>query len=306
MAPLDLTTQSFGAWHVLGRGVTTREMAFWVCRCGCGTIAAIHEGTLLEGRAQSCGCLSGRARLYDLTGQRFGQWLVLEEADSNQRGSARWLCQCRCQATRVIVGSDLKRVSSQQCRHCASRSQPLAQRWYGALFVQGFAGIDDKGHATYNCQCRCGVEVVVRGNGLRNGNNTSCGCRGKRVILHQTFGALYVIADAGVLHTRQHWQCVCLHCQCLCVVSARDLHPQRLGCAACAHQRRVGAYLYHVHADIQRWFLSGMSIAEIAKRCQSPRHTVSAYIRRHLANPLDAVGAALQASGEELVLEQDG
>ena len=306
MEPLDLTTQSFGAWHVLGRGVTTREMPFWVCRCQCGTIAALHEGALLEGRAQSCGCLGGRAAGFcDLTGQRFGQWLVLEYADNDRRKDAYWQCRCSCGTTRVIPGYHLRSGDSQQCKSCAART-PMPQRWYGAIFVQGFAGVERKGRGTtYYCQCRCGVEMVVIGSDLRSGRVTSCGCRGKRVILHQTFGALYVIADAGVLHGYQRWQCVCLHCHGVSLVASRSLHPKRLGCNACSKQRNGSAYLYRIHADIQSWLLDGMSVVDIARRCQVPHGTIWSYIHRHLANPLDAVGAALQASGEELVMGKE-
>lgn len=304
MELLDLTTQSFGAWHVLGRGVTTREMAFWVCRCQCGTIAALHEAALLEGRAQSCGCLNDhQGGFCDLTGQRFGQWLVVEYAGST-RNDPCWQCECRCKAVRVVTRSNLQGGHSQQCKSCAKR-EPMPQRWYGALFVQGFAGVDHRQQALYHCQCRCGVEVVVKGTELRRGHSTSCGCRGKRIILHQTFGGLYIVADAGIVRKHQHWQCVCLHCGGMLLVASKDLSPKRLGCRACAYQRRRGAYLYRAYADIQRWFLEGISVAEIARRCQAHPDTVRDYIRRHLAHPLDAVATALEASGEELVVAQE-
>lgn len=304
MDVLDLTSQSFGAWHVLGRGVSARDAQFWVCRCRCGTIAAIHEAALLEGRAQSCGCLSGRAAGFcDLTGQRFGQWLVLGYAGHYPHQGACWQCQCRCGMTQRIPAYSLRSGGSRQCKCCARR-KPLAQRWYGAFFVQGFASIDRHGQATYYCKCLCGVELVVVGAQLRSGNHRSCGCRGKRVILHQTFGGLSVVADAGVLRGCRRWQCVCLHCQGVCVVATSALHPSRLGCVRCTRQRQNCPLLYRAnYADIHRWFFAGISVAEIARRCQSPRETVRNYIRRHLANPLDAVGAALQASGEELVME---
>ena len=35
-------------------------------------------------------------RLKDLTGQRFGRWLVLREAGVDKYGKVQWLCKCDC------------------------------------------------------------------------------------------------------------------------------------------------------------------------------------------------------------------
>lgn len=52
--------------------------------------------------------------LLDLTGQRFGRWLVLSE--QFPRGERRrWLCQCDCSATRSVPQIDLRSGRSQSC-----------------------------------------------------------------------------------------------------------------------------------------------------------------------------------------------
>ena len=44
------------------------------------------------------------------------------------------------------------------------------------LFVKSFAGIDHAKHATWNCACDCGKEIIARGGDLRQGKTKSCGC----------------------------------------------------------------------------------------------------------------------------------
>lgn len=54
-------------------------------------------------------------KLIDLTGQRFGRWTVLSRAESNKWRATRWLCQCDCGKTKIVVGSSLRRGLSLSC-----------------------------------------------------------------------------------------------------------------------------------------------------------------------------------------------
>ena len=57
----------------------------------------------------------------DLTGKRFGKWVVLERAGSrgNKRSrNACWLCRCDCGKARVVWGSNLVSGSSKSCLDC--------------------------------------------------------------------------------------------------------------------------------------------------------------------------------------------
>ena len=52
----------------------------------------------------------------DLTGQRFGRLVVIEEAPS-RKGSAMWICKCDCgNITKAIRGSDLRNGKVMSCR----------------------------------------------------------------------------------------------------------------------------------------------------------------------------------------------
>jgi len=55
-------------------------------------------------------------KLIDLTGQRFGRWLVVEKADQPDKdGQSIWKCLCDCGAVGLIRGNPLRKGKSQSC-----------------------------------------------------------------------------------------------------------------------------------------------------------------------------------------------
>jgi hypothetical protein len=56
-------------------------------------------------------------RLIDIAGQRFGSWLVIEQAGNNPRGGALWLSRCDCGTERAVLGEDLRKGKSLSCGH---------------------------------------------------------------------------------------------------------------------------------------------------------------------------------------------
>ena len=64
--------------------------------------------------------------LIDLTGQRFGHWLVLERASRrNNQGEILWHCVCDCGNHVDAAGVDLRRGRSRQCRACQGKQYRL-------------------------------------------------------------------------------------------------------------------------------------------------------------------------------------
>jgi hypothetical protein len=56
---------------------------------------------------------------------------------------------------------------------------------FGKLTVIGRSTVRKKGGASWVCKCDCGKEAIVRGDSLRSGNTTSCGCsRYEKTITH--------------------------------------------------------------------------------------------------------------------------
>lgn len=61
-------------------------------------------------------------KLIVLTGQRFGRWLVGEQAGNTPRGGALWRCVCDCGNMSDVVGSDLRTGKSLSCGCAGSRA----------------------------------------------------------------------------------------------------------------------------------------------------------------------------------------
>lgn len=61
-------------------------------------------------------------RLIDLTGKRFGGWIVIEQAGNNARGGALWRCRCDCGTVRAVNGADLRNEKSVSCGCLGSRA----------------------------------------------------------------------------------------------------------------------------------------------------------------------------------------
>jgi len=95
-------------------------LKLWECGWSKGRIAE----ALFMTRGQVSGKLfrldapkrEGKRRpLLDLTGRRFGRWLVLDRAENSPRGDTFWRCRCDCGTVRAIWSRHLRRGGSQSC-----------------------------------------------------------------------------------------------------------------------------------------------------------------------------------------------
>ena len=58
---------------------------------------------------------SGRGRVCDLTGQRFGRLVAIKCVASHQRYGAMWLCKCDCGNEKVVFARKLKYGEGKGC-----------------------------------------------------------------------------------------------------------------------------------------------------------------------------------------------
>lgn len=112
----DLTGQQFSRLTVLYPTAkrTSDRCIIWHCKCKCGNECDISSKSLKQGNTKSCGCLSdetriktGQANKKDLTGQRFGKLLALEDTGERIENCVVWRCQCDCGAICKIKGTSL-------------------------------------------------------------------------------------------------------------------------------------------------------------------------------------------------------
>jgi hypothetical protein len=62
----------------------------------------------------------------DLSGRRFGKWLVVrfEHTDANRQ--RRWLVRCDCGFDQLMSSGELATGRSSQCRACSSKARKVA------------------------------------------------------------------------------------------------------------------------------------------------------------------------------------
>ena len=86
----------------------------WRCKCVCGKECDVSTKDLTSQNVKSCGCLNtetrkslGQANKKDLTGQKFGKLLVLEDSGQRKDNNILWKCQCDCGNQPLIKGTSL-------------------------------------------------------------------------------------------------------------------------------------------------------------------------------------------------------
>lgn len=131
------------------------------------------------------------SKLIDLTNQNYGYWHVLERGPNTKNGKVQWVCHCTLcnKTTKLVDGNHLRSGRSTSCgctkmekmRQASIKNE--SQKTYGFLYVERMATDDEKPRKEvqsiyWNCTCtKCGRKnVIVKGDYLRNGDTTSCGC----------------------------------------------------------------------------------------------------------------------------------
>ena len=149
------------------------------CVCDCGNEVEICGGTLRSGK-EDCGCI--RFKGNDLSGKRFGRWIVLGPVERNEIG--KWRCRCDCGNESVVSRCSLLVGESKSCG-CLhdemladfgrKRIIDLTGRRFGRLVVSRMIGVFDH-KVQWECECDCGKKTRVLSGSLSRGITKSCGC----------------------------------------------------------------------------------------------------------------------------------
>jgi len=69
-----------------------------------------------------------------------------------------------------------------KCEKKMSKKVDLSGKRFGRLIVINESKKDDKGKIYWSCLCDCGKSTITRGDRLKEGRVSSCGCLQKEVV----------------------------------------------------------------------------------------------------------------------------
>lgn len=140
-------------------------------------------------------------------GNKYGKLTVIAQAPSKD-GRARWKCRCECGNEIIVLGKSLRSGNTTSCG-CSRGKEEIGKK-YGMLTILSRDCTKERTHGIYwRCQCDCGKTTSVRGDLLRSGKTTSCGCKTKPNLINQKFGDLTVISLNKTENGIRYWNCKC-------------------------------------------------------------------------------------------------
>lgn len=108
MPKIDLKGKKFEYFTVIDRNEEKTKAngknVFWNCQCHCGKIFTGTTTDINKGKIKSCGCMKSvllsQAHFQDITGETYGDLLVIERDFNHPQNGKKprtyWKCQCSC------------------------------------------------------------------------------------------------------------------------------------------------------------------------------------------------------------------
>jgi hypothetical protein len=115
-------------------------------------------------------------KLIDLTGQRFGFWIVLGLGSKNKNNQTQWLCRCECSNQKEVTSNSLRTGNSTSCG-CNHNPNLIGTVFGDLTVVSQNLSLDAKNKRYWNCKCSCGNTYIADTYKLRSNLTTSCGCK---------------------------------------------------------------------------------------------------------------------------------
>lgn len=126
---VDITGKTFGYLTVLQSLPGGKQL----CQCKCGNIKEVLTYNLKNGNTQSCGCLqrerTSAATFIDLTGQKFGKLLVIEQVENNRFGHVCYKCKCDCGGESIVDATNLRHGTTNSCGCLKSKGEMIINNW---------------------------------------------------------------------------------------------------------------------------------------------------------------------------------
>jgi len=178
----SMAGQRVGKLTVLNEWKKDGSVIKWKCECDCGRLVWKPGQALRDGTAKSCGCVPRKTSnpLIDLTGKKFGRWLVVGPR-KKINGVPCWFCRCDCGKEGWPSGQSLREEKSKSCG-CLTRESTskrflknLSGMRFGRLVVSE-QKMSKNDVVYWWCRCDCGLEKWIGAPALRSGATQSCGC----------------------------------------------------------------------------------------------------------------------------------
>ena len=117
----------------------------------------------------------------ELTGETFGELLVISKAKEQNFDRIGWFCKCSCGNTKVVRGSDLKNGHTGSCgcvskKVSSKKAKNMLDKTFSRLTVLARKGSTAAGKALWLCECTCGKATTLTTGALNSGTVQSCGC----------------------------------------------------------------------------------------------------------------------------------
>lgn len=113
----------------------------------------------------------------NITNQRFATLVALRPTEQRFRGSVIWECLCDCGKTVHLSVCRLPQAKSCGDPVHIPNKLDLRGRRFGKLTALEPSEQREKRCVKWKCRCDCGALVYIKGSKIKNGHNTSCGCR---------------------------------------------------------------------------------------------------------------------------------
>ena len=114
----------------------------------------------------------------------------------------------------------------------------LTGKTFGKLQVIKMADTKQSGKIHWHCKCECGKEIIVRGDHIKSGHTTSCGCNKYNKghiddLTNQRFGKLVVVErDVSKTGNGARWKCLC-DCGNYIIAYGTNLKQQQIKSCGC-------------------------------------------------------------------------
>lgn len=169
---LDLTGQVFGDLRIARRLPSKGRRTIWSAICSCGCECSVYAENLRskdERRLKTkCNKCSRMRPFSDLTGMKFGNFLVVRQAEP-QYEKQMWQVRCSCGRECLVSKYRLLDGSSWKCKHCPTID--LSGRKFGQWTV---VKRDANNSLRWLARCSCGTEFNILKSTLISGSSTRC------------------------------------------------------------------------------------------------------------------------------------